>query len=274
MKKSEHYAKQIKQLLSKLRQERVKTTPPAAENPMDELLHGILSTYASETKADAALGRLKTGVVDLNEMRVSSVAELVGILGPEYPFARPAAQEIVAALHAIFNRTHSLDLSFLKTSSIKTAEGFLGGLDGLGLHARSWVLLRCLGARVMPIDQNMLTFLQRSGCIAEDATIEEAQKLLTAQVSERELLTMYLTFKRHAASHSPRKAAPPKEPPTPKKQEAPAPAAHPSPKSTAVKASPRPPATRRPAPKPPPPRPSSLRARPALRGHRSGKKSR
>jgi len=282
MKKSEHYIKQIKQLLARLRKERVKTLPPPAASLMDELLHGILATYASDSKADAALHRLRAAVVDLNEMRVSSVAELVGVLGPDYPGARPAAQEIVATLNAVFNRTHALDLAGLRNASIKSAETFLNGLDGLGSHARSWFLLRCFGARVMPIDQNMLTFLRRSGCVPEDAGAEEVQRLIAAQVSERDLLSMYLTLKRHAAAHTPRKAPPARETAAKKAEPGPgrgdeAAAAVPrggtKPVAT-TKAASRPPAPRRPSPKPPPPKKPALRPRSALKSHRSGKKSR
>lgn len=282
MKKSEHYIKQIKQLFTRLRKERVKTVPPAAASLMEELLHGILATYASDTKADAALHRLREALVDLNEMRVSSVAELVGILGTDYPGARPAAQEIVATLNAVFNRTHALDLANLKNASIKSAETFLGSLDGLGHHARSWFLLRCLGARVMPIDQNMLAFLRRSGCVQADAGVEEVQKLLTGQVSDRDLLSMYLTLKRHAAAHTPRKTVSAKETVTKKAEPEPAAreeAAAAVPRAVAkpaavTKAALRPPAPRRPSPKPPPPKKPVVRPRSSLKSHRGGKKSR
>lgn len=212
MKKSAQYMKQIKQLASTLKKEKGKGGLSPLDDPMRALLLGILSTYASETRAEAALARLMTAVVDLNEVRVTSVAELVGYLGADFPSVRPAAEEISRALSAVFNRTHRVDLEHLKDSPRKTTEAFLEALDGVGAHAKAMVVMRSLGGHAVPVDEHMLFFLQRSGCVPEGATAEEAQKLLAAQISERDAGWLYSALKRHAAAHTPRKLPPGKVP--------------------------------------------------------------
>ena len=205
MKKSAQYARQIKQLVARLKKEKAKVALPAIDDPMHALLLGILGAHASEQRAETALSRMLAAAVDLNEVRVTSVSELVTNLGTDFPSVRPAAEEISHALNAVFNRIHRLDLSFLKAGSRKAAETFLDSLDGVGAHAKATVMLRCLGDRVVPIDRHMLLFLQRSGCVPENATPEEAQKLVTNQVSERDVAVIYVALKRHAAAHTPRK---------------------------------------------------------------------
>jgi hypothetical protein len=106
----------------------------------------------------------------------------------------------------VFNKTHRLDLDFLKPMARKAAEGFLDSLDGVGAHAKATVMLRCLGAPVVPVDDYMLAFLRRGGCVPETATAEEVQKLLANRIPDREAGAFYVGLKRYAAAHAPRKA--------------------------------------------------------------------
>lgn len=206
MKKMALYARRIKQLAAKLRKERGRAALPVVEDPMRQLMRGILSTYAAESRAEAALAKLHASMVDLNELRVTPAADIVGIIGTDFPSCRPAAEELSRGLNAVFNKTHRLNLDFLKTMARKAAESFLDSLDGVGAHAKATVLLRCLEAPVVPVDEHMLAFLRREGCVPETATAEEAQKLLTNRVPDREAGAFYVGLKRHAAAHAPRKA--------------------------------------------------------------------
>ena len=111
MKHAAEYAAKIKRLVSLLKKEGAGPPPPEPDEPMDQLLHAILSTYASEARAYSAVQKLRTAVVDLNELRVTPVAEVVETIGADYPMCRAAAEEICATLISIFNRKHSLDLT-------------------------------------------------------------------------------------------------------------------------------------------------------------------
>ena len=105
----------------------------------------------------------------------------------------------------MFNKVHRLDLDFLKPMSRKAAEGFVESLDGVGAHAKAMVMLRCLGTPVVPVDDYMLSYLRREGCVPETATAEEAQKLLTNRIADRDMAAFYAGLKKHAATHAPRK---------------------------------------------------------------------
>ncbi len=201
------YARQIKKLFTKLRKAGGKVSLPPVDDPMDQLLRGALSTYASETRADAALAKLRGAMVDLNELRVTPVSEIIEVIGVDYPSCRSAAEEISRALNAVYNRVHGQDLGFLKGSSRKAAESFLASLDGVGDHAKASVMLRCFKSHVIPVDANMHVFLKKNGYVPEGATVEDAQKLLTRQIKERDGVTFYVLAKRYASVHAPRKIA-------------------------------------------------------------------
>ncbi len=205
MKKQRQYVWQIRRLFSKLKKEGGKTTLQPVEDPMDQLLRGMLSTFASESRAEVALGKLRAAVVDLNELRVTPISEIVGIIGVDYPHCRKAAEEISRGLNSVFNNLHGLDLSFLKSSSRKSAEAFLNSLDGVGAHAKATVIMRCLLGHAVPLDVHMHTYLRRRGYIPEGATVDDAQKRITRAIKESDAGNFYVLLKRYAAARAPRK---------------------------------------------------------------------
>jgi len=207
MKQASLYARRIKQLFTMLKKEGGKPAPPRGGTPNEIYLIGILSCYASESRASTALSKLTSATVDLNDIRVTPVAELVQMVGTDYPNVRRACEDIVYGLRTVFNRQHSLDLSFLESCSKKLAEQFMNSLDGVNPHARALLTMRCLRTHAVPIDDNMLNFLRDSGCLPEDCDAETAQKFVASQIKEKDAETFYALFKKYAATHSGRKAA-------------------------------------------------------------------
>lgn len=205
MKKAAEYARRVKQLFQKIKREKAKSNLATADEPLKVLLLGILSNYASEQKAAAALGKLYDAAIDYNDLRVTPVADMVEIVGTNYPKVRAAAEEISQVLNSIFNHTHSLDVNFLESGSKKSADSFLSSLDGLSGHARAFFKQRCHNAQVIPLDVNMYAYLQRSEYIAEDVDVDEAQKFLLSVIKDRDRMNFYAMFKRYAATHAPRK---------------------------------------------------------------------
>lgn len=204
MKNAALHAREFKKLLKKIRKENATPFPPVQE-PMDQLLRGVLTDYASEARANAALARLQEAVVDINEMRVTPVAEIVEIIGADMPLCRRAAEDIVKALNAIFNKLHHLDLGFLIKGSKRTAESFLNSLDGVNDHARASVILRCLKGHAVPADVVMCEILRRENCVEPGASVADIHKFLTSQIKESQAASFYAQFKRYAAAHAPKK---------------------------------------------------------------------
>jgi len=207
MKNASQYARRIKTLFATVQREGSKPTTTATDDPLEQLMRGILSRTASEARAAAAWSRLRGATVDLNELRVTPVSELVEIIGRDYPQARSVAEQISRTLHAIFNRQHALNLDFMRSSTRTDAESFLNGLDGVDAHARATVIMGTLGAHAIPIDDHMLSYLRRGRYVDEEAKNNEVQTFLERHIKARDGVTFYALFKRYAATHSPRPPA-------------------------------------------------------------------
>lgn len=210
MKNAAECARRLKRLFSTLRRAGLKTTVAPCDDPLEQVVRGLLSQRASESKAIAAWDRLQVAAVDLNDMRVTPLAELVGTIGAGYPGARPAAEALSRLLNSLFNKQHSLDLSFLNSASRKNAEAFLNGLDGVDPHARALVIMNRLGDHAIPLDDLMLEYLRKGAYVAADAGHDDVQAFLERQVKAKDGPAFYASFKRYAATHSARPPAPAK----------------------------------------------------------------
>ncbi len=213
MKNVAEHLQRIRKLFNKVKKEGGATALPPVEEPIEALLRGVLSDYAADARAATALSRLRTAVVDLNELRVTPVSEIVEIIGADYPMVRKAATELTAALNAIYNRLHHLDLSFLKKSAKRSAESFFNSLDGVNAHARASVILRCIKGHAVPVDAAMYQLLRRGNYVEPDATVDQVQKFLASNLRESEAAPFYVLVKRYSAAHAPRKAAEPEPAP-------------------------------------------------------------
>jgi endonuclease III len=207
MKNAQEYVRKLKQLNAKLKKEGSKATVENVDDSTQILVMGILSNFASEQRAAAAMRKLMETVVDMNDLRVSAVADLVPIIGLDFPRARQAAMEITQVFNSIFNSQHHLDVSFLKGQSKKAVNAFLQGLDGLAPHTAAFFRNRYLSHNDVPLDEHMFAYLQRTGCVPPDISNEEAQKFVSDQFKDREAANFYAMFKKFAAAHAPRKGA-------------------------------------------------------------------
>lgn len=207
MKNAQEYVRKIRQLNAKLKKDGGKATVENVDDSTQILVMGILCNFASEQRAAAAMRKLMETVVDMNDLRVSAVADLVPIIGVDFPKARHAAMEITQVFNSIFNSQHHLDVSFLKGQSKKAVNIFLQGLDGLAPHTAAFFRNRYLSHADVPLDENMFAYLQKTGCIPPDITNEEAQKFVSDQFKDREAANFYAMFKKFAAAHAPRKTA-------------------------------------------------------------------
>jgi len=203
MKNATEHIRRFKKLLATLRKEAAhKGRPDIPEDPVEQLMVGLLSRAASEHRATAGLAALRGVAVDLNELRVTSVAEMVEALGADYPHGRQAAEGLSRALNAIFNKTHAITLAHIKPMGVKAAATYLSNLDGVDPHARALVIYYCLKGHAVPLDDNMYGYLKKTGCVPPETTHDEAQAFAERQLKQNEIDWFYHTFKRYAATHA------------------------------------------------------------------------
>lgn len=223
MKNAANYIRRFKKLLATLRKETPhRGKPEVHDDPIEQLMLGLLARSASEHRAAAGLAALRGTSVDLNELRVTSVAEMVEALGPDYPQARQAADGLARALNAIFNKTHTLSLAHVKAMGVKAASTYLSNLDGVDPHARALVIHYCLKGHTVPLDENMYGYMRKTGCVPPETTHDDAQAFLERQLKQNEIDWFYHTFKRYASTHAGRPEKPAKPTSEPALKKAPA----------------------------------------------------
>jgi endonuclease III len=200
MKNATKYAQKVKRLYGKIKKEAQKDPPVEVNGTMETLLLGILSRSTTEKKAAEALSRLNESTVDMNDLRVTPVAELVQIIGVSYPQSRPIAEEISAVLASIYNQVHEVDLGFLKSLGKKAAAGVLDSLDGLSQHANAFFTLRHLGSSAVALDDQAFEYLLKTDHLPEGTSIEDAHKFLRTHVKESDAAALSAALKLHARS--------------------------------------------------------------------------
>ena len=197
MKNATQYARKIKRLLTRLKQRY--GTPRRSEptDPVQQLLFGILHQGTSVAHAEKALARLRSAMVDLNELRVSTPTELADVLGSAFPHATEKGKSIAKALNNVFVQHHDLDMSSLKDKGKREARKYLEGLRGMDPSTAAGVVLFSLEGHAVPVDENMLTVLHKDGLAHPKADCAEVQGFLERHVSAANAQAVTKLLRRH-----------------------------------------------------------------------------
>ena len=153
---------------------------PEPETPhpiLEEVLYAILREGVPNSEADAAFLKIKTGFVDLNEMRVSSVQEVADAI-EGLAEAGNKAERIVKFLQEHFERTYTFALDDLEKKGLKQAAKQLARYKDHGVSdfVVAWVMQRSLEGHAIPLDEPTIRVLQRLGAIEEEIDDLEATR--------------------------------------------------------------------------------------------------
>jgi len=198
MKNSVEYASRLKRLCNRLQRSGVKAAEADDADVTAELVLGCLSMYTTEGKACAALNRLRSYFLDLNELRVSRVPEVMEVLGKNFEHGREAAERVLQVLRSVFDKQDRMDLDNLRGMGKREAKTFLGDLDGTCPYVVSWVMLRALGAHAFPMHEGMLTMLRGEEVVQPTADMATVQGFLERQIPTERIKKVYSLLRRHA----------------------------------------------------------------------------
>ncbi|MSR58138.1 MAG: hypothetical protein EXS05_10730 [Planctomycetaceae bacterium] len=155
---------------------------PKRELPvLETLLYAICLENAPMAQADSVYARLLNAFHDLNEVRVSSITELlpmfVDIDEPDW-----RALRIKSSLQYIFESNYAFDFESLKRKTSDLAAKQLAKIPSLSSFVRSYVLQHCLDSHVLPIDSRMHAALVWLGLADAGSTPEQAADGLRSYV--------------------------------------------------------------------------------------------
>jgi len=203
MKRASEHAKAIRKLHLTLLRRYGRPRIPAVREPIDELMYAVLSRWAPEGRAMAAVERLRRASIDLNDLRVTPVVEIVATLGDDFPRARETAEALYRVLNGVFNRRYTLDLSFLKSMGKRDRERMISGVTGIDPHDAGMFLLRCFRGRHVPVSPDAYAFLRHAGLVDRDASAADIRAFLAKVIPASQAEVFACLLKRHVAANPP-----------------------------------------------------------------------
>ena len=156
------------QLLPKLHKALKASYKPFAADTTRPLLHQVLIACCLENApadaAERAFNRLMETYFDLNEVRVTTVAELAETLH-DLPDPARAALSLRRALQGVFESTYNFSLEHARKHSLAHGMKVLEGLHGVPPFVTNYVASTALGGHFIPLDQGGLAGLWLCGLI-------------------------------------------------------------------------------------------------------------
>jgi len=203
MKRGTFYAKRVKRLFNKLKQEHGPPDIPEPTAPLHQLLLALLSADVSDHKGTRAMKALFDVMVDLNEIRVSTNAEIARAIGAHLPDATKRAETIRRALDAVFRKEHAICLDRLQKLGRREARQYLLDLSGVDSAAAASVVLWSLGGHAIPVDERVFEALRKADMVDPSASIDQVQAFLERNISANDAKAFCLLMNKFAASRAP-----------------------------------------------------------------------
>lgn len=151
--------------LAKALRANYKPFPPNTSRPLlEQVLFACCLENARPEAAEKALARLLGQSFDLNEVRVTTVAELSESL-QDLPDPARAALSLRRALQSVFESTYSFSLEHAKKHSLAHGLKTLENLHGVPPFVVHYVASTALGGHMIPLDRGALAGLYLTGLI-------------------------------------------------------------------------------------------------------------
>ena len=134
---------------------------------LEQVLFACCLENAGYDAAEKAFTRLGENYFDLNEVRVTTVAELAEAL-QALPDPSRAALSLRRVLQSVFESTYSFSLEHARKGSIANGVKVLQGLQGVPGFVTSFVVSTGLGGHAIPLDDGALGVLLLCGLITQE----------------------------------------------------------------------------------------------------------
>lgn len=162
---------QRQQLIAKihkvLKQHYKPTVPNVSRPVLEQVLYACCLEDAPYDVAERAFARLGEGFFDLNEVRVTTVAELAETLS-ELPDPSRAGLALRRVLQSVFESSYSFSLDHAKKHSLAYGIKTLEHLHGIPPFVVAFVASTGLGGHFIPLDRGALAVLWMAGAISRE----------------------------------------------------------------------------------------------------------
>jgi endonuclease-3 len=149
---------------------------------LEAVVYGIIHEDSTRGLANEALARFKDGFFDWNEVRVSSLEEIQGVLAGMSD-VEGRAFRVRRFLRQLFEKTYGFNLDPLSKKPQKEALKSLEEYDAFSSdYVVATVTRLALGGHAIPVDNSALRALLRLGIAEESAEVPAVRSLLERAV--------------------------------------------------------------------------------------------
>jgi endonuclease-3 len=166
------------------------------DNPLDILIHTLLSQNTSDANSDRAYTTLRRRFPSWEEAHRASLRDLMTAIRSG-GLAHIKAVRIKALLEEIWGQQGHFDLSFLRDLSDEEVEAYLGRFKGIGSKTIACVLLFGLGRAAFPVDTHVFRVSRRLGLLNGQPTPERAQEYLEPRIPPDDRHAFHLHLVEH-----------------------------------------------------------------------------
>ncbi len=145
---------------------------------LEAVIFGICHEDSTRDQANQSLSRFKDDFFDWNEVRVSSLEEIQGVLA-ELPNAEDRAHRLRRFLRQLFEKTYGFTLEALAKKPLKESMKMLQEYEALTSdYVLATVVQQALGGHAIPVDAPLRRVLERLGVAEKDADIATTRGVL------------------------------------------------------------------------------------------------
>jgi len=206
MKNSREYSQKVHKLYRSLKRKYPKAKKLIYDEPVEALIHAIISERMSETATQSAIKRFADYFVDWNDLRVSRTEEIVEVLGGDTSVTRDIALALTSALCAVFDRYNTVSLKALKKIGKRPARQTLEKMNGLSRFVVSYCMLTSLYGHAIPLTKKMIDYLRSKQLIHPDADEQQIEGFLARQISAENASEFYALLRRQSEARKARKS--------------------------------------------------------------------
>ena len=158
--------------LHKVLKKHFKTQPePGERSVLEHLIYACCLEDAKFEQADEAFAKLQQAYFDWNEVRVTTVIELVEALS-SLPNASQAGHRIKRCLQSLFEARYQYDIEDMKKANLSKATEEISAWKGISPFVLNYVSQNALGGHAVPVDTLSLEVMVQ----CEILTAAEAEK--------------------------------------------------------------------------------------------------
>jgi len=159
------------------------------EDPLERVLFLILADRSTPEKARKGRESLERQLVDLNEMRVTSVAQIAEVIDG-VGYEEDKATILKRFLERLFNHQHCISFDFFRELTPAGARAYLEESETMPHRIVVNLMMRFFGEGVLPVDAQLLRVVQRVG-VFDRVEMDLAESMLTALVPKRQVFAFH-----------------------------------------------------------------------------------